>query len=105
MPLAAPQRLRTDHRHQPLGLGNPTPLLAWEVSDDRRGAVQGAWQIQAGADQLLAAPLWDSGQVRGDRSHGTPWGGPALGSRQRVFWRVRTWDGAGQPSPWSEVTW
>jgi len=105
MPLAAPQRLRTDYRQQPLGLGNATPLLMWEIADDRRGAVQSAWQIQAGNAADLVAPLWDSGQVRGDRSHGVAWAGPALSSRQRVWWRVRTWDGAGQASPWSAVTW
>src|SRR5262249_20756689 len=35
-----------------------------------------------------------------------PYGGAALKSSQQVFWKVRSWDKDGKPSPWSAAgTW
>ena len=31
--------------------------------------------------------------------------GPTLQSRQRCFWKVRSWDGDNQPSNWSAPAW
>ena len=45
--------------------------------------------------------LWDSGKVSSGDSVGVPYDGPALQSRSRFEWRVRTWDttqAASQPN-------
>ncbi|MCF6287451.1 MAG: family 78 glycoside hydrolase catalytic domain, partial [Candidatus Hydrogenedentes bacterium] len=45
------------------------------------------------------------GRVDSDQSIHVPYGGPGPTAGQRVYWRVRTWDGASVASDWSEATW
>lgn len=101
----APKRLRCEYLENPLGLGETRPRLSWEIDDPRTGAVQTARQIHASASEsdLLAgrADLWDSGKVDSGESIHVRYDGSPLGSRQRCWWRVRTWDARGAPSPWS----
>jgi alpha-L-rhamnosidase len=42
--------------------------------------------------------VWDSGKVAGDQSVHVVYGGPALRSGRRYWWKVRTWDAAGEAS-------
>jgi len=44
---------------------------------------------------------WDTGRVEGDDSVLVDYGGPALGSGDRVGWQVKVWTDAGE-SEWSE---
>lgn len=44
--LGVPINLRCEYRGNPLGIDITAPRLSWEVSDDRRGAVQTAYEIQ-----------------------------------------------------------
>jgi len=96
---SAPRDLRTEHFLRPLGLGPETPRLSWKLTDDRRGAIQTAYQIVAEGDVS-----WDSGRVESRTSVLVPWTGPALGSRAQVTWRVRVWDQEGTVGEWSEPT-
>ncbi|HEX9018723.1 MAG TPA: family 78 glycoside hydrolase catalytic domain [Anaerolineaceae bacterium] len=101
--------LRCEYRTTPLGLDILNPRLSWELVDERRGARQSAYQVQAAASEaaLLAgrADLWDSGKVASDQAAHVPYAGLPLASRQRVWWRVRTWDADGKPGPWSAAAW
>ncbi len=105
----APRSLRCEYRENPLGLGEARPRFFWQIDDPRRGAAQGAYQIRvASAAHELAhdrADVWDSGRVDTNQSAHVVYGGPALRSRQRYYWQVRTWDAAGQSSPWSDIAW
>jgi alpha-L-rhamnosidase len=115
--------LHVDGRSAPTGIDNPTPLLGWRMTETRRGATdpchrpsssatcpgdrQTAYQIQvASSPQGLSRGrlLWDSGKVGGDVQTGVPYAGRALGSRDRVVWRVRVWDAHGKPSDWSATS-
>ncbi|MEX0777672.1 MAG: glycoside hydrolase family 78 protein [Phycisphaeraceae bacterium] len=96
--LAAPGHLRCECGESPLGIDQTQPRLSWQVSDGRRDARQSAYQIVAGNG-------WDTGQVRSDQSVHVPYRGPRLRSGRHVSWKVRTWDAAGQASPWSELAW
>lgn len=94
---------REDH---PLGVDDPAPRLGWRVVDAGADYTQAAYQVQAAATahRLTTGDLlWDSGRVRSDAQTDVPWGGPALGSRERVAWRVRVWDAAGKVTPWSQT--
>jgi alpha-L-rhamnosidase len=103
----APTRLRCEYLVDPLGIEERRPRLSWWATDSRRGAVQSAYRaLAAGAPDLLRegqADLWDSGKVDSDQNVNVEYGGVALESRRRCFWKVRTWDAAGDPSPWSRV--
>lgn len=97
--------LLTEFLENPLGIDVPRPRLSWQIASQRRGVLQSAYQVQAApslADLQAGALLWDSGKVLSARTQGTPYAGPPLGSRQRLYWRVRAWDQEGHPSVYGE---
>jgi len=102
----APTGLQTEMLTDPIGLDTATPRFTWRVEDTRTGARQMAYEVQAAGSAEAAAAgtadRWDSGVVASDRSHLVTYGGQPLGSRARVWWRVRTWDELGRASPWSK---
>ena len=93
-------QLICEYRSNPLGIDITQPRLGWQMHTDRQGARQTAYRVLAasGPDLLDAdqADLWDSGKVETDQSVHVPYGGPALASRQRVYWQVSVWDETGQ---------
>jgi len=103
--LAASANLRCEYLVDPLCVDRTTPRLSWEMVDARRGAVQTAYQVLVADDteRLNAGDgnLWDSGKVDSDQSIQIVYAGKPLGSRMRVWWKVRVWDHQGQPSAWS----
>ena len=103
----APSRLRCEYLDNPLGLDDLHPRLSWIVgtAPEARGTVQSAYQILvASALQSLdgdAADIWDSGKVSSDQNAHISYSGPRLLSRQRYYWKVRTWDGQDASSAFS----
>lgn len=101
-----PVNPRCEFLANPLGIDTQAPRLSWQLRDDRRGACQRAYQLQAASRaEALAqgrADLWDSGRVESDQSHLVPYAGPPPQAGQWVYWRVRVWDHENQPSSWSE---
>jgi alpha-L-rhamnosidase len=97
---AAPRNLRCEYFTNPLCIDVAHPRLSWEISDDRRGAKQSAYQlvvIRGGETR------WDSGKIPSDQSIQIAYAGAALKSRTRCDWTVRTWDAHDVASPWSDV--
>jgi len=105
--------LRCEFRDTPLGIDSPQPRLSWNLkpaSPAFRGLMQTAYQVMAASSADVLAKdqpdLWDSSKVQSDQSAGVVYAGKPLASGQQVFWKVRIWDNAGQPSPWSQpATW
>jgi alpha-L-rhamnosidase len=101
-----PARLRCEYRVDPLGIGERKPRLSWVLESEVRGQTQSAYRVLvAGNERDLEAEEnlhWDSGRVESSRSVGIEYEGEALRSGSRCVWKVRTWDGAGNPSPDSE---
>ena len=88
--------LSADGLGSPLGIGDARPALSWHLASPRRDAAQTAYEVRVTGQRLR----WDSGRVA-SAATGTAYDGPALGSRDRVSWQVRLWDGQGRPSAWS----
>ncbi|MEV4033639.1 family 78 glycoside hydrolase catalytic domain [Streptomyces umbrinus] len=92
-----------------LGVDDTAPRLGWRAAGVRAGWTQAAYLIRAarGERELREGRyLWDSGKVRSGAQNDIPWGGPALGSRQRVVWQVRAWNTDGEATGWSRAaTW
>ena len=103
---ASAQYLRCEYRVDPLGIDVVQPRLFWEMNDSRRGAKQTAYQILvASTPEKLAADagdFWDSGKVSSDQSTHVVYSGKPLQSRMRCYWKVRLWDAAGEPTPYSK---
>jgi alpha-L-rhamnosidase len=94
-----PYALTTEHRVEPLGLGEPRPRLSWKLAGERRGAAPTAYRITAALnEQDLDEPgrlIWDSGRQDSAETLLIGWDGPALQSATRYHWRVGVWDETG----------
>ncbi len=105
-----PIQLRCEYHDNPIGLDQTQPRLSWQINEPQqaRNVVQSAYQIQvAGSLQNLEwdkADLWDSGKVLSAENTHIVYAGAALTSRQRCYWRVRTWNGNDESSPWSQIS-
>lgn len=97
-----------EYRTNPLGIDVSVPRLSWQLETTRHGARQTAYRILASSNRETLieekADLWDSGKIEFDTSVHVPYGGDALRSRQRVYWRVTVWDETGAAAE-SEVSW
>jgi alpha-L-rhamnosidase len=102
---ASPTNLRCEFRNAPQGIDATKPRLSWNMTSDKRGARQTAYQVlvATSADKLTegAADLWDSGKVESDKSLQICYAGKPLASRTECFWKVRVWDADGNASEWS----
>ena len=111
MTMTTISHLTCEYQTNPLGIDVLQPRLSWQMQSDRRGACQTAYQILFAPSetslQTGTGLLWDSGKINSDQSIQVPYRGPALASSQRVYWKVRLWDEAGEeigsPSAWWEM--
>lgn len=103
------ERLRTEYAENPLGIDVPRPRLGWILQSDQRDQRQTAYQVQVAASRASleagTPDLWDSGRVQSADSTQARYQGRLLSSSTQAFWRVRIWDAAGRPSPWSSPAW
>ncbi|MCD5342903.1 glycoside hydrolase family 78 protein [Arthrobacter sp. AK04] len=93
----APTRLRVEHLKEAFGITVSAPRMCWAPP---------AGTVQQTAYRITADNGWDTGKVTSARHQLIPYTGPALHSRSRFEWRVRTWntdaDGSETESAWSD---
>ena len=109
MPKTAVSNLTCEYQINPQGIDVLQPRLSWQMQSDQRGAYQTAYQIIVASTDVNMnseqALLWDSGQVETDQSIHVVYRGPALASGQRVYWKVRVWDEAGEMAESATAWW
>jgi alpha-L-rhamnosidase len=97
--------LSVERRGSPLGIDAARPRFAWRLAGAGDRARQTAYQLQLldtdDPSAAWTAPTWDTGRQAAGSSTYVQYAGPALQSRHRYAWRVRTWDGEGAPTDWS----
>jgi alpha-L-rhamnosidase len=99
--------LRTEGRTDPLGLDEPRPRLSWRVGLGQPATEQASFAIEVATDPSFAPPtiVWARPAVVG-ADPAIAYDGPAPGSRERRFWRVRIVDDRAVEGPWSPpATW
>jgi alpha-L-rhamnosidase len=105
MPPGGPRALRCEYQVDPIGLGTRQPRFFWKLDDERPGACQSSFRLLVASEperlERDEGDLWDSGEVASDQSAQVVYAGTALGSRQRAFWKVQSFDADGEPSVWS----
>src|SRR5262245_6737452 len=99
------ENLLVENKINPIGIDVLQPRFSWQIVSSARGVLQHAYQIRAAETSTDLTPgrhlLWDTGKVVSDQSVHVIYAGPALQSRQRLYWQVRVWDARDQPSTWS----
>jgi alpha-L-rhamnosidase len=100
-----PVGLKSEYRVDPLGIGERSPRLSWALESEGRNQRQSAYRILvARSEEDLEAEenlLWDSGRVESGHTIGVEYEGEVLRSGSYCVWKVRAWDGSGNPSPYS----
>ncbi len=107
--LLIPGKLRCQGMVTPPLVDDTTPTFDWSLSSadiTQRGQMQSGYQILVSDSQDSLANdngnLWNSGQVKGDRSFGITYAGKPLQAHQTCYWKVRAWNADGSPSAWSD---
>ncbi|MGH3373764.1 MAG: family 78 glycoside hydrolase catalytic domain [Actinoallomurus sp.] len=93
----------TERATDPVGVDAAKPRLGWRLDSSTRGQAQSAYEVAVSSTKKATADVWDSGQVKSAQSVDVPYGGPALRSGHRYYWRVRVWDTKGKASDWSRT--
>lgn len=101
-----PVDLRCEYLVDPMTVDTTSPRLFWVIEASDRATMQSAYQVRAAStlDSLNGdkPDLWDSGKTACECSIQVPYGGSALTSGQRVYWKVRVWNGQDKESAWSK---
>ncbi|MDB6110130.1 MAG: Alfa-L-rhamnosidase [Pedosphaera sp.] len=100
-----PTNLRCARRVNPLGVGDATPNLSWQLQTGGqgtafRGETQSAYEIRVGSTPG-ASDLWASGKVLSSETVDILYAGQPLTSGKPYFWQVRVYDGQDNVSAWS----
>ena len=100
----APHGLKVEYLENPMGIDVARPRFSWQLGHDQRGQKQTAYQILVSTSpEVKTGDLWDSGRVESTQSVHVVYNGKPLASAQTCYWKVRWWDSAGKPSPYSEA--
>jgi alpha-L-rhamnosidase len=104
---AKPVHLRVEHLDNPLGIDVLQPRFSWRADSAERNWRQSAYQVLVASSvaKLRSPDIWDSGKQTSADSVGIAYGGPALESRKRYFWAIRTWDASGKSADSNEAAW
>ena len=88
-------QLTCEHLVNPLGIDAIHPRLSWRLEDQRKGAVQQAYQILLGQDSLAllkeTKDSWDSGKQFSSAML-VPYNGAQLKPQTKYYWKVKIWD-------------
>jgi hypothetical protein len=96
-PPGPPTALTVRDQARPLNVEG-APQFGWLPSSSRGDDVQTGYQIRVSASGDV---VWDSGKVSSSEQSYVAYGGPALDPGESYDWTVRTWDAAGNASPWA----
>lgn len=99
------EKLQCNYVQNPLGIDDAKPLLSWNIVSNARGERQAAYQVLvASSKELLAkdkGDYWNSNKVLSEQNLYVPYGGIALKSGMKYYWKVRIWNNKSKVSSWS----
>ncbi len=101
--------LKTEYLENPLGIDVTHPRFSWTLVSKERNQSQSAYEIILSDDlkEINAGKgkLWTTGKVISSQTLHIEYGGKALYSVTRYYWRVKVYDQDGNASSWSEPAW
>ena len=99
--------LKCENLTDPLGIDLLAPQLGWELKSEVRNQQQKAWQVLVSDKQSDLAEnkgtCWNSGKRISNETCHIPYRGKPLKSGEKLYWKVRVWDGLGRASAWSQA--
>jgi len=105
-----PVALTCELRNDPLGIDVPNPDFGFNLNplfSTYRSLKQSAYQILVSdSPEFLnkdKGNMWNSGKVKFGKMGQINYSGKPLISSEKYWWKVKVWDGDGNPSSWSEV--
>jgi alpha-L-rhamnosidase len=102
----APGHLRCEYLTNPTGIDVRQPRFQWVLDNSRRGVMQTAYQVLVSSSAATLAgnrgDVWDSGEVKSADSAQVAYSGKPLVGGHTYYWKVRTWDGQGNASAYSQ---
>ncbi|MES2647025.1 MAG: glycoside hydrolase family 78 protein [Bacteroidota bacterium] len=94
--------LRCELLSNPVGIDATVPRFSWEMSSDKRGLQQQAYEIIIASSEanLLEGKgdIWSSGKIASNKSIHVAYAGAPLKSRMACFWKVRLFTNQGNSS-------
>ena len=93
-----PTQLRVNHLDAALGVDCERLVFSW-----RPAVAQSGCQVRIGRERATG-DWWDSGRLETSAPM-LAYDGPAIPGSARLWWNVRTWDDAAEPSDWGEPAW
>jgi len=89
----------------PFGIDAISPHLSWKIKSNQRNQKQTAYQILVASSEALlkndVGDLWNSTQIKSDKSIFIRYAGTPLHSDMKCFWKVRILDKDNKLSVWS----
>jgi alpha-L-rhamnosidase len=101
---SAPAGLLVDDVANAVGT-EAAPYFGWLDTDTNANEIQTGYEILVSSTQALLnannGDLWISGEVAGSQENHVMYAGATLTADTQYFWKVRTWNREGNPSPYS----
>ncbi|ACU06165.1 alpha-L-rhamnosidase C-terminal domain-containing protein [Pedobacter heparinus] len=92
---------------RPVLIFNKTPAFSWELSAEKKGLVQIAYQLLVSDDleelNRDVGKVWDSGKIMSSLSAGVLLKNTTLKPNTRYYWKVKIWDSQKAASPYSRA--
>jgi len=87
--------LKSEYLTNPIGLDTKKPRFTWKIKDQRRGAIQNAYQITVGTDSAKVASgqgsHWETQKIKSDDQR-VVYDGKKLQAFQKYYWTLTLWD-------------
>ncbi|GHV49609.1 hypothetical protein FACS1894181_08980 [Bacteroidia bacterium] len=101
--------LSCEQAGNPLGIDTRQPRFSWVIESTENDVRQSAYEIIVSTGKPAIdknqGDVWQTGKVVSDETLFIPYEGAALQPFTRYYWKVRGYDAAGTPSPWSNEAW
>ena len=101
-----PEQLQCEYLVNPLGIDAKTPRLKWKINDQRKGAIQQAYNIYVGTDSVDVlngkGNMWNSQKVISEEML-VSYKGKPLEPFTKYYWTVQVWDMDGNLSKSSKI--
>lgn len=100
-------QLKCEYQRNPVGIETLSPRFSWQLLSVKNNTFQASYRILVASTITLlnnnSADIWDSKKVKSAQNTFLEYGGKALKSHQKYFWKVMITDNYGNESEWSKI--